>query len=209
MSRDGLVGVEGNLADPRRRGPGKVNTGPPGRAADRAGASASAKGSVAEKPALVDGQGHIGAGGNAPARTEGRSDPGGAVAADDLVPGEGASADDYGCTRVACDGTALGRDGRRVHPPAPHGPVAGKRTLGNGQGAALAINAASGRGGARRAPGLVIGDDNALQGQIAALVPDAAAVVGQAVGNRQIVDAHACAARNMEYPTGVVAADRQ
>src|SRR5262249_28778094 len=47
------------------------------------------------------------------------------------------------------------------------------------------------------------------EGQGAAGVPEAAAVVGSAVCDRQVVDLHADAAADPENPTGVIAADGQ
>src|SRR5262249_23927090 len=60
---------------------------------------------------------------------------------------------------------------------------------------------------ARCTEGLVVGHDDTAEGQVAAGVPDAATVVGTTVGDRQVVDGHADAARDPEHAALVAAAD--
>jgi hypothetical protein len=81
--------------------------------------------------------------------------------------------------------------------------------VGDGEGAAVVEHAAAEGVGPGRRDGLIVRYYDAVQGQGATGVPDAAAVVGPAVGDRQPVDAGGDAVANMDDAAHVAAAHPQ
>src|SRR5262249_26879404 len=147
---------------------------------------------------------------NGPATAEAAACAAAAGATDCLVAGEGAVADVHdagGAVHSAARAGAayLARGARTAH-----GPVVLEHAELDGQRAAVMEDAASGaRHHARDPAGLILGHHDVRKGQVAARVPDTAATVGPAVGDRQVVDGHGHARADPEHPAGVVAADRQ
>src|SRR5262249_7454345 len=110
---------------------------------------------------------------------------------------------------VAGQAAALTDGSGRTQPEAAHDHVGAERTVIDGQGAALVEDAAALGDAAWSAEGLILGHDHMAEAQVTAGVPDAGAVVGPAVRDRQVVDLDGDAAGDPEDPAGVIAADGQ